>query len=115
MAKINTKKIEKIAGKAFDKMFGKRLANASLESQVKFLKRMMIFPNSMPRVRIDLLEGLPDDIKDKLEAGQSDTEIKDYYWNCEAFRDLWTKDLQMEEATFDVLLKNTCIAFVEGN
>lgn len=112
MAKVNTKKLERIAGKAFDKMFGKRLEKASLEAQVKFLKRMMIFPNSMPKVRKDLLEGLPEDIRDKAEKGQSDVDIKNYYWGCEDFRDFWCINLKMEEATLDELIRSTLIDYV---
>lgn len=106
------KKIEKMVGRAFDKTLGKRLVDVPLEGQVKLIKRWLGFPGvTVHRVRRDLLIGIPNDIRELVDKGKNQEEIKEYYWGCEPFRDLWCKTLQMEEATFDELLRGTLVEY----
>ena len=92
----------------FDNTIGRRFANASLETQVEAVKRMMGFSN-VHKVRRSLLIGIPKDIRGLADKGMTAVQIKDYYWGCEPFRDLWCKTLQMEEATFDEVLRGTLV------
>jgi len=114
MAKLAEKilrKVEKVAGKAFDKLLLQKFTNMSLEEQVAAVKRMMRF-STPHNVRRDLLNGLPGDIQKLVDKGMEQSEIKEHYWGCEPFRDLWCKTLEMEEATFDELLRNTLVEYV---
>lgn len=113
MAKIGIRKrfavwLSHILEWIYDKTIDKLVARVSLEGQVRFARRMMAFPSvGMPKVRADLLVGLPTDIREKAERGMTKEQIKDYYWGCEPFKSLWTKDLQMEEATLDELIRGS--------
>ena len=104
----------KLLGWIFDNTVGRRFVNTSLETQVKAVQRMMGFSN-VHNVRRSLLIGIPADIRKLVDQGMSDKEIKDYYWGCEPFRDLWCKTLQMEEATFDEVLRGTLVGYVPEN
>jgi len=111
MAKVNTekveKKIERIAGKIYDKVIGQKVAKMTLEQQVEFAKKLMKLPgSSMSNVRKNLLEGLPKDFREKAEQGMTRDEIKSYYWDCEPFRKLWL-DMEMQEETFDELIRGS--------
>ena len=92
------------------------LAKKSLEQQVTMVHKAIGIMSGLPRssvekatskVRSDLLKGLPGDIKEMHKEGKTDDEIKQYYWGCEPFRDLWVNTLKMEEATLNVLVEDT--------
>ena len=104
------KKVEKIAGKAFDKLLLKKFTDMPLEGQVAAIRRMMRF-STVHNIRRDLLNGLPRDIEVLANKGMSQEEIKKYYWDCEPFRDLWCNTLEMAEATFDELLRGTLVDY----
>lgn len=106
MSKIEDR-VRKVADKIYDKTLGPRVAKMTLEQQVQGIKKFMRFPGGMPRVRKDLLEGLPTDIKEKAGEGMPKEQIKDYYWGCESFRNFWQKDLEMDEAILDELIRSS--------
>ena len=106
MSKIEDR-VRKVAEKIYDKTLGPQVAKMTLEQQVQGIKKFMRFPGGMPRVRRDLLEGLPTDIKEKAEEGLTKEQIKDYYWGCEAFKNFWENDLEMAEATLDELIRGS--------
>lgn len=62
----------------------------------------------MANVRANLLKdrGLASDVRDTLENGKTQGEIKEYYWSCEAFRKMWG-DMQMTEAMLDELIRSS--------
>ena len=111
---VNIDKLERLAGKAVNKMLGGKLAKMPLEEQVRFAKTLMAMPGGgLETTRAKLLSdgGIPEDIRDMLKAGKSRTEIKDYYWGCEAFREFWVDILQMMEGMLDTLIDDTCVSY----
>lgn len=110
---VNIDKLERMAGKVVNKMLGGKLAKMSLEEQVRFAKTLMAMPGGgLETTRARLLGdgGIPEDIRDKLKAGKSQTEIKDYFWGCEDFRDFWQM-IELSEDTLDVLINDTCVSY----
>ena len=78
-----------------------------LEEQVKIVRKMMGIMG-MANVRANLLKdrGLASDVRDTLENGKTQGEIKEYYWSCEAFRKMWG-DMQMTEAMLDEFIRSS--------
>ena len=101
-------KVQAMATKAVNKMLGGKVAKMPLAKQVKFTRSLMYArPMGMQATRANLLkdDGLPADIRKMGKDGKSRDEIKAFYWECEEFVNFWTKDLQMEEATLDELIR----------
>ena len=106
-----------LAAKLVSKVIPERvLGGKTLEQQVAMVHKAIGFMAGIPhssvekatvKVRSDILKGLPDDIKKMVKEGMDIDDIKAYYWDCEAFRDLWVNTFKMEEATFDGLVVNT--------
>jgi len=87
-----------------------------LEKQVQAMRGLIAMAAGLPgsstekarvNVRANLLKnrGLPADIRGMVKKGKTKEEIKEYYWSCKEFVDLWTVDLAMEEATLDELIR----------
>lgn len=66
-------------------------------------------PMGVQTTRANLLkdDGLPSDIIRMAKQGKSKEEIKAFYWECEEFVSFWTKELEMQEATLDELIRST--------
>jgi len=71
-------------------VLSKKVFARPLEEQVKMVTKMMGI-TGIADVRANLLKdrGLPSDIRDMLENGKTQEEIKEYYCSCEAFRKMW--------------------------
>jgi hypothetical protein len=105
-------KLRNAAGWMFGRTFTKELIVMPLDGQVKVIRRWMTFPGvTMPNVRGNLVEGLPKDIREKINAGESQEAIKSYYWECLPFRQLWV-DMQLNEETLDKLIKEAFLDYV---
>lgn len=67
------------------------------------------YEKAVVNVRANLLKkrGIPGDIRGMAKKGKTQSEIKDYYWQCEDFVSFWTNDLKMEEETLDELIRQT--------
>lgn len=103
-----------IAERIYDKTLAKRVGNMTLDQQVAGIRRMMRFPGfTMANARASMLEdaGLPKDIKGYASKGWTQEQIKDYFWDCEAFRKLWA-DMEMQEATLDELIRQSLVDYV---
>ena len=108
-------KVKERAGKVFDKTIGRRLVNASLADQVRFLRRMLVMPgSSIELVGKGFLEDLPKEIREKYNNGMSVEEIKTYYWGCEPFVKLWHQIPGFNEATLDELIRQGTEQAVEA-
>ena len=109
--------LESLAAKLVSKVIPESvLGGKTLEQQVTMVHKAIGFMAGIPhssvekatvKVRSDILKGLPDDIKKMHKEGQSAGAIRQYYWGCEPFRDLWVNTFKMEEATLNVLVDDT--------
>lgn len=108
MGKDKLRKMEDRIERLVTKMIPKQMFNVPLPQQVKIAERMMgMAKGGMATVRSNLLKdgGLPEDVQDMHKAGKSRAEIKDYYWGCKEFRQLWAT-MEMGEATLDTLIED---------
>ena len=103
------KKSKDLQLKVYDSVLGDRILSMPLEAQVNLARKLSIGP--MPVVRANLLKQLPHDVMMYSKKGMSGDQIKTMYWNCKPFREWWGL-LQMEEATFDELLRGTLVGYV---
>lgn len=107
MSKIDTGKLEKLASKTVNKFLGKKIAKMPLERQVKLCRKFMGM-YGVDGTRTSLIKGMPDDIRDMAKNGKSSVEIKNHYWDCMPFRELWCelfKDTKIPEGMLDELIK----------
>lgn len=106
-------RIENAASKIVNKIKGK--FETDLTDQVQ-IARKMIRTAGMFEFRANLLKdrGLPSDIIDKFEKGQTIPEIKAFYWDNEDFKGFWVSDLQMTEDNLDTLILASCEEFITG-
>lgn len=91
--KINRKRMERNVGRAVGKM--------SLTQQVELVSKL---PIPMAIKRKGLLNDLPTDIKRYAGQGMSQSQIKDYYWNCESFKKMWL-NFELDEVALDELIR----------
>jgi hypothetical protein len=99
-------RLESTITKLVSKLIPKKFFVKPVPQQVKIAKRL-IGMSSMESVRRSMLKdtGMPSDIRDMLKEGKNREEIKDFYWQHIEFREFWTVDLAMEEATLDELIR----------
>lgn len=91
--------------KTATKPFEKAVKKLTLEKQIKLAEQMIVL-YGIDNFKISFLgeEGLSADIKDLKQAGKSNQEIKDYYWNCPGFQSFWGK-LGCEEVLLDAMIE----------
>lgn len=105
-------RLRNIASWIAGKSLCERVIVMPLEEQVKVCRRWWAFPGvTMWTVRNDLLKDLPGNIRDKINAGESQEAIKSYYWECLPFRQLWV-DMQLNEETLDKLIRQAFLDYV---
>lgn len=106
-------KIRKAANWIVGRSCERRIIEMPLEEQVKVIRRWLTFPGVIVEsVHKDLVVvDLPNHIRGKINAGESQEAIKAYYWDCEPFRQLWL-DMKLDEATLDKLIKEAFLDYV---
>ena len=98
--------IERMVGK----LMPKKVFRGTLADQSVKLIRAMGAPGGMVNVRRRLLkaDAFPDDIRDMMKQGKGKDEIKEHYWGCNEFRELWGL-MEMDEGMFDQLIADTTL------
>ena len=91
---------EKIKQKVVERKVVKAVEKMSLTQQVELLNRL---PIPMVVKRKGLLNDLPTDIKKYAGQGMNQSQIKDYYWDCEAFKRMWLS-FELNEMALDELI-----------
>jgi len=100
------KKSKELQLKVYDSVLGDKILSMPLEDQVNLARKLSIGP--MPAVRANLLKQLPHDFMRYSKKGMTGDQIKAMYWDCKPFREWWEL-LQLEEATFDELLRSSLV------
>jgi hypothetical protein len=96
-------RVEAISSKVVNKTFGKQVKAMSLAQQCKLTDKMIGIAGTV-EVRRLLLKGLPDDVKEYRKRGQTSEEIISFFWDCDEFKNLWTK-LGLEKTHLEVLVR----------
>lgn len=90
-------KAESLAKKVIDKTVGRKWAKMDLPGQVAVAQKMMRM-TGMVNFRANFLKegNFPQDIRNKLDKGESRDQVWGYYWSCPEFVAFW-KSMAMDE------------------
>lgn len=100
-------KLREARARLYDATIGKRIIELPLETQVEIARRASF--GNVELTRRNLLEQLPNDVRDYANKGMTRDQIKAYYWDCKPFKDWWTllwKQLDDPKGFFEATVDN---------